>query len=196
MGRLVELAVVPPQVEQSRGSASEPDWNLLLSYAGLDPAKWTRVESTWTPLHYADARAAWTGELPDRPGLSLRIEAAAYRGKPVYFELIAPWTRPTRMQEYQPTRGERISQAIGLSILLVLLVGGVTLARRNLNLGRGDRRGANRLAFFTLGVSSLSWLLSAHHVPTFWELGLFLGFLGWSCFLPGWRGRCTSRWSR
>jgi hypothetical protein len=32
----------------------------------------------------------------------MRIDAASYRGKPVYFELIGPWTRPERMQP-QPT---------------------------------------------------------------------------------------------
>ena len=45
-----------------------------------------------------DARAAWTGSLCERPDVPMRIEAAAYRGKPVYFELIGPWTRPARGQ--------------------------------------------------------------------------------------------------
>src|ERR1700677_3100290 len=29
----------------------------------------------------------------------LRVEAAAYRGKPVYFNLVSPWTKPDRMEE-------------------------------------------------------------------------------------------------
>jgi hypothetical protein len=29
----------------------------------------------------------------------MRIEAAAYRGKPVFFELIGPWPRPERMRK-------------------------------------------------------------------------------------------------
>jgi hypothetical protein len=46
----------------------------------------------------------------------------------------------------------------------VLLVGGAVLAKRNLRLGRGDRRGAQRLAsaMFTLGIAG--WLLACHHV--------------------------------
>ena len=38
---------------------------------------------------------------------AMRIEAAAYRGKPVYFELIGPWTRPERMRPYEPSVGEK-----------------------------------------------------------------------------------------
>ena len=37
------------------------------------------------------------------------------------------------------------------------------LARRNLKLGRGDRRGATRLAFLFLAVRMLFWLFMEHH---------------------------------
>ena len=77
----------------------------------------------WTPPVYSDARAAWTGSLAERPDIPMRIEAAAYRGKPVYFELIGPWTRAERMQPYQPTAGERASLVIFIVLLLSLLVG-------------------------------------------------------------------------
>ena len=107
----------------------------------------------------------------------MRIEAAAYRGKPVYFELIGPWTRPERMQPYQPTAGERAGQVIGIVLLLSLLVGGAMLARRNLRLGRGDRRGASRIAAFVFAAYAVWWLWGAHHVPNFYEFGLFIMFL-------------------
>jgi hypothetical protein len=38
------------------------------------------------------------------------------------------------------------------------------LARRNTRLGRGDRRGAARLAFSIAGLTTLTWALAAHHV--------------------------------
>jgi hypothetical protein len=76
----------------------------------------------------------------------MRIEAGAYQGKPVYFELIGPWTWPQRMQTFQATAGLQTFEVIGIVLLLSLLVGGAWLARRNLRAGRSDRRGAARLA--------------------------------------------------
>jgi len=71
--------------------------------------------------------------------------------------------------------------------LLSLLVVGAMLARRNLRLGRGDRRGASRLAAFVFAAWAVAWVFGAHHVPNFDELGLFFEFLfwglGWSCLI-------------
>jgi hypothetical protein len=54
----------------------------------------------------------------------------------------------------------------GISTLfIVLLGGGALLARRNLRLGRGDRRGALRLATFLFTVSLVVWVLVPRHVP-------------------------------
>ena len=187
LGRLTQFIAVPPQVEKPAGVAPSPDWAPLFFAAGLDPSKWPSAQPMWTPPVDSDARAAWTGSLDDRPNIPMRIEAAAYRGKPVYFELIGPWTRPERMQPYQPTAGERAFLVIGIVLLLSLLVAGAMLARRNLRLGRGDRRGASRLAAFVFAAWAVGWFFGAHHVPNSSELGLFMEFLvwglGWSCFI-------------
>ena len=139
-GHLTQLVVVPAQVEDTTGAAPPAEWGQLFAAAGLDPSKWASVQSTWTPPVYSDARAAWTGKLAERPEVPMRIEAAAYRGKPVYFELIGPWTRPARMQQYKPTAGERAGQVVGIVLLLTLLAGSAILARRNLRLGRSEER--------------------------------------------------------
>jgi hypothetical protein len=187
LGRLTQLIAVPPQVEKPEGAVPAPDWASLFSAAGLDLSKWSPSPPSWTPPVYSDARAAWTGSLAERPQIPMRIEAAAYRGKPVYFELIGPWTRPERVQADQPATAERVSAVVGIVLLLSILVGSAMLARRNLRLGRGDRRGASRLAAFIFTVSAVAWVSSAHHVPNSSELGLFMGHLVWwvyfSCFI-------------
>lgn len=140
LGRLTQLIAVPPQVETPAGAVASPDWAGLFSAAGLDFSKWPPAEPAWTPPVYSDVRAAWTGSLAERPGVPMRIEAAAYRGKPVYFDLIGPWTRPGRMQPYRLTAGELAFLVTGMVLFLSMLGIGAMLARRNLRLGRGDRR--------------------------------------------------------
>jgi serine/threonine-protein kinase len=172
-GHLVHLVVVPTQVEEAPGAALPADWGQLFAAAGLDASKWTSVPSTWTPPVYSDTRAAWTGTLPERPEIPIRIEAAAYRGKPVCFQLIGPMSRPERMQAYKPTGAERATQAVIAFFGLVLLTGSLILCRRNLRLGRGDRRGATRLAVVVFAASALAWLTGAHHVASFYEFSIF-----------------------
>jgi hypothetical protein len=183
-GHLTNLIVVPPQVDTPGGPGPAPNWGLLFSAAGLDASKWQPTEPTWTPPVYSDARAAWTGTLAERPTVAMRIEAAAYRSKPVYFELIGPWTLPERMQPYRPTRGEWAALVIVRVLFFSVLVVSAQLARRNLRLGRGDRRGAFRLAAFVFAVWAVAWFFGAHHVANFDEVPLFIEFLAWGLALP------------
>jgi serine/threonine-protein kinase len=148
----------------------------VLIAAGFDPTTLVPVDSRWTPPVYADARAAWQGILPEQPRLPIRIEAASYRGRPVYFETVGPWTPAERMQRMDVGMGEKIQVVILLLVLATIIAGGSLLARRNLRLGRGDRRGASRLALFALSALSISWLIGAKHVASEDELVLFLAF--------------------
>jgi serine/threonine-protein kinase len=177
-GDLTGLLVVPPQIEGIETRSVPSDWNRVLIAAGFDPTTLVPVESQWTPPVYADARAAWQGILPEQPRLPIRLEAASYRGRPVYFETVGPWTTPERMQRVEVGSGEKIQTVIFLLLLATIIAGGALLARRNLRLGRGDRRGASRLALFALSVLSISWLIGAKHVASADELVLFLAFAG------------------
>ncbi|MGA2601330.1 MAG: serine/threonine-protein kinase [Bryobacteraceae bacterium] len=185
LGRLTYLLVVPPLLEKPTEAAPSLDWNVLFSAAGLDPLKWPSAQPIWTPPVYCDARAAWTGALAGRPNIPMRIEAGAYRGKPVYFELVGPWTNAQRLQPHRPTPREQVSLVAGIDLFLAILLGGALIARRNLRLGRGDRRGAFRLAALVFGVNAASYVV-AHHVLASSELVLFLEYLvwglAWGCF--------------
>jgi serine/threonine-protein kinase len=167
-GRLVSLYVVTPQNEGTAAPATPgpaaPEWSSLFAEAKLDPAAFRPIAPQWTPPFFCDTRAAWEGAWPSRPDLPLRVEAASYRGRPVFFLLVNPWTRAERDQPYVATLGQRVSLAILLGIIAVLMLGGAVLAKRNLRLGRGDRRGAFRLASAVFAVGMASWLLVCHHV--------------------------------
>jgi serine/threonine-protein kinase len=171
-GRLVKLAIVPPERERDGAAAPETDWAFLFRQAGLDLRRFSPVEPRWTPRNFASVRAAWEGPHPERPGLTMRIEAASYRGRPVSFSWIGPWTRPSRDPE-----GSAEAQAGGLvwqGLLLLFVLGGALLARHNILAGRGDRRGAFRLAAAAIVLQLAMWALGAHHVAAADEVWIFL----------------------
>ena len=89
--------------------------------------------------------------------MPIRIEAAAALGKPVYFEIVAPWTR-AQNEDAEPgsTSGERVGLLMRTAVGPLLSVVAVLLALRNLRLGRGDRRGAMRLSLFLLAAGAAS----------------------------------------
>jgi hypothetical protein len=133
------------------------------------------VAPDWTPRSYADERRAWQGSATDLPGVTLRVEAASHRGTPVGFQIIGPWARPVRMQAPRIDRAtEIVSLVASLVVVPLCLVGGVLLARRNLKLGRGDRRGAWTFAGLVFALTMLQWAFGAAHVA---DLGVEQGRL-------------------
>ena len=163
-GRLLALLVVPPQVPGADvGSAAEPDWNPLFRAAGLDPAALEAVPSEWLPPVYADARFAWRGSWPEAASIPLRIEAASFRGKPVWLEVVRPWSRPTRMEAAAVKRSERWATNLNIALVLCGLVGAIVLARRSLHTGRADARGASRVSFAVFFLTLVGWACQAHH---------------------------------
>ena len=187
-GRLVEFYSVPPQseTEAAPAEAAEADWAALFAEARLDLAAFKPVAPRWTPPFYGDRLYAWEGVFPDRPEIPLRIEAASYRGRPVSFEQVAPWTRPERQQPFALTPGQTWANRVGALLLVSAILGSALVARRNLRLGRVDRRGAGALATVVFAVGFLSWLLEADHVAGLnEELTLMVRGLGVALFNSG-----------
>lgn len=184
-GRLVQFDAVPPQVDTSSSQAAPPDWKRLFDAAGLDMARFTAATPQWTPLGICDARAAWTGVLTSGPPDPVRVEAAAWHGKPIYFQIVGPWSRPERMQAFKLSEGLKIFVITGLVLSVLLVAAAVLLARHNIRRERGDRRGAMRLAGFTASVAMLIWVFGGSHVAGFGEILLFIGALSYSLLLAG-----------
>ena len=174
-GRLIYLQAIAPQKDTGTAVAASPDWSALFSVAEVDATKLQSATPQWTSLGAADTRAAWTGVWPgsDRP---LRIEAAAWHGKPVFFAMIGNWNKPWRMVNPQSAddKKNRASNIMGLLVLIFMLVAGGLLARRNYRHGRGDRDGALRLAGVMFTVEMLLWLTRSHFVAGFQTFGYFI----------------------
>ena len=166
-GRLLQLSIVPPQRDPQAGHVDDaPDWAPLFAAAGLDRGRFSEASPEWTPPQFADTRAAWTGQLVELGNLPVRVEAAAYRGRPVYFSLVGPWSRPGRMQETPDGNTRRIAVATTAILAATLIVVVVVLARNNLKTGRGDRLGATRLAMLALAMELANWALGARHTDS------------------------------
>ncbi len=180
-GRLRTFLVVPPAREPAQ-AWPEPDWQPFFRDAGLDPASFRAVTPEWTSPVDSDRKAAWEGSYPGEPAVPVRIEAAAYHGSVVWFAVLPPWAAEARA--FTPAT---IVTPVGLISVLVMAVampvGGVLVARRNLRLGRGDRKGAFRVALFVFVVYATAGLLRADHVASFGsELWLLIKIFAYPCF--------------
>jgi len=98
--------------------------------------------------------------MPGRPDIPLRADAASYRGKPAFFQISGPWSRTLRQtQDVQQGRG--VIRFFVFLIVFALSIGTCVLARNNYKTGRGDHRGATRVAAAWLVVMFAAWLIGA-----------------------------------
>jgi serine/threonine protein kinase len=189
-GQLTYFQAIPPQKLTTTGDDAKPqtaafDWDVLFRAAGLDPPKFTPTEPAWNSLAASDARGAWKGVWPGttRP---LRVEAASFQGKPVFFRLVGDWTKPARMVSAEKKSfGQQPDRIIFLLVLVLGLSGGAFLARRNYLRGRGDRQGALRLAIIMFLLEMALFACRSHFATIGDTIGLIVIAIGTALFLSG-----------
>jgi hypothetical protein len=188
-GRLIRLSAVPAR-DTSIGPAV--DWDVLFAYAGLAPRDFVSIDPPDTLRAQHDSHVGWESKAVN-PNDRLYVSAASLAGQPVLFTTIhGNDPQPSVKSEFLSERSAA-ADALLSAVILLIFVTGSALARRNLRLGRGDRRGAGRLAAFVACGTALSAVLRAHHVPvamTEWTLllsatgwALVWGALGWLMYL-------------
>jgi len=212
-GNLAELRVEPRSiaiddnggesddapVESGTAANQEPDWNKLFTLAGLELERFDPIPPDFIPAMYATDYRSWCGTLPDQGDRPVFVNAASWGNKPVYFEKILE-SDPGRFRAEGSSPGVgAVTGAAGIAIIIVVLVvvllvlgGGIFLTVRNIRMGRGDRRGAFRLALAASGLRMLAWVLSGDHVghpAEFVTIGtvfcgaLAFGLLAWVSYL-------------
>jgi serine/threonine-protein kinase len=174
-GRLIRFSAVPPQLDADHPKDTPVDWKPLFDASGLDMTAFKASEPQWAPPVFAQSRVAWTGPQPGVAGTEMRIEAASYGGKPVYFYPVSAWTTPTRMAQTIDQRRQVQWRSVVLQVIVMgMLIAAALIARHNIRKGRGDRRGAVQLAGFVLAAALGVWVLDSKHVSDFGtEIGRF-----------------------
>ena len=162
-GRLRSFLAVPPQAASKvPGAPATPDWSALFSDAALDEKAFVPSEPVWIPPVPFDSVAGFSGPMPGGGGVTLHVVAAAFRGRPVSFEIVAPWSDPSRDGAQAVTLRQRLGELAFFAGVLCVTAAAAWFARRNARLGRGDRRGAARLAGGVFTVAFAFGILALH----------------------------------
>jgi len=184
-GNLLDLWIVPRRAWND-DPRQDVVWVALFAAAGLDAGAFEPVTAEWNRSINTDTRLAWRGTYPDSRGLLVTVEAGAFAGRAVHFRVVFPWAA-TEVATSDAATELDVAAAIGAFWTVSALVAAALIARRNLRLGRGDRRGAFRLAVLASGLFFAAWLTGAHHVAAADEIELLLGAISrqlfWGCLV-------------
>ena len=170
-------AEVVPGASGTPAADTTADWPALFRAAGLPLEAFRREVPLVNPRVPADHAVGWTGVLSGESDKPFHIAAASCRGKPVYFELIAPWERNSRKEESMAAAEVAPAMILGVAFLAILVVI-LFLAWRALRSGRGDRRSARRVAFLLFGLQFIRGVITSDMVASIDGVGvIFNAFL-------------------
>jgi serine/threonine-protein kinase len=164
---LQALAAIPLALDTANEQAPRFDWKGLFDTAGLDPSHFEPATPIWTPPSAFDARAAWREVGAEDP---LRVEAAAWRGRPVFFRSV---------RNSLAVQGPPKPSGAGYTVYVVTLLTLISvLGWHNLRRGRCDLRGATRFALFIGAAAYVRILLMAPHAAGYRGFQIFVAITG------------------
>lgn len=190
--RLVQFQAVPDS--EATGQVASINWDAVLKLAELDAPGVLRADPTAkpTPPVFADETRVWFGTYPEQPEMAIRVEAAAYRGRLVFFRISHPdWGDPSldRPAPTPASQREPLLAAIA-TVVWFLMIAWCVVAVRNVQRGRADVRGGLRVAALAGGLMLIHELLVNAHFSN-WQVVLWivLSHLAWivlvACVLFG-----------
>ena len=157
-GRLVHLSTMPGASDQGGSAASArgvgartTSWREFVSAAGYDAARMTPgapdTSDTWGAADSVTAGVVYGQGAGDAP---TTLHAAWHDGRVERFWIDAPWGTSRDPFAFQAsTKIDEMGRWLTLTLFTILpILAAVLFAVRNLRAGRGDRRGATKLALF------------------------------------------------
>ena len=165
-GELRAFHAVPPQVDRPAPAAAI-DAQVISRAIGIDISQWPETPPRFTPLYAFDWQKAWKGTDPALH-CDVTVQAAAWHGRLTDLQVIWPWSKPWREPEsHAQTLRDLMVEIMERVILALVFIFSAFLAARNLRAGRGDRRGAWRLAVASFMLAAAAWLCTVHWVVDF-----------------------------
>ncbi len=162
-GDLRDFHAVPPEVDRA-ARPREVDVPSISRAIGLDISQWPETTAPYTPPVAFDWLKAWKGTYPTL-NTPITVQAAAWHGRIVDLQIVWPWSKPGREPESRSrSESEMLRVLIERGISGLIFLFSAFLAARNLRAGRGDRRGAWRLAVACFILTALAWMFSTHWV--------------------------------
>ncbi|MGA2031461.1 MAG: serine/threonine-protein kinase [Thermoguttaceae bacterium] len=161
-GRLVRFATTPDQRQLADAAGGSVNWSVAFELAGLNVSDF---QSVCKPSIDGRQRWAWEGQDREDAARPLRVEGECLAGRAVFFEVVPPWRQQAKAAapDSWDWRSPRRMPFSRLILNLLGMIGGGLLAWRNLQQGRGDHRGARRLALCVFFLGLLDWLLGESH---------------------------------
>ncbi len=212
-GRLLSYSRVLARPLAETPARRTPDWAAAFGLAGLRMEDFQAKQPFRQPPLFGDVNLAWQGPRPANAGEPITVEGAAVDDQIVFFAVVQEWDQPSRQDEVARAVAGTQTIARGRYVLYFLaIMAGFLLAWRNLRLGRGDRRGAWRLAAFAFFLALAHGVLRARHAPnllaeielflTGLQYAVFASFIIWCCYIAlepyvrRWWPQSIISWSR
>jgi serine/threonine-protein kinase len=162
-GRLLRFVASRPTSEIASETPTRiPDWPSLFAAARLGGARGVAGGPPARAPGATDSPAAWTGVYPGGADLPIRVEAAGFRGRAIYFEILFPWTSRIGTSGQASGFGPFAWPQV-LAMLIVMAIVAV-VARHNWKMGRVDPRGAWRIGLYGFSTFLLFLILQTGHV--------------------------------
>ena len=177
-GRLRSLLI--PRALTAGGDAIEPDWRPYFEAAELDLDAFTETVPDRSPPVFADRVRSWHGSYPGQAAPELRVDAASLNGSAIWWRIREAGSEAALRSG---ARALQLQTAVALTVFALLWAVGGWFAYRHWQSGRGDPRGALRLAAFVLAWQLLSWVLLSKHALAVSELSLAFAAIGQSLML-------------
>ena len=164
-GLLRSFRAVPPKFSAHRARPPKVDWSPWFGSSGLPFDRFRPVTSVRTPPDAFDERRAWFGTYGDPAETPVRVEAASFDGKPVWFSVVDSPEAPAAASS---SNRSRFADWIYALLYVTVNAFAVILVRRHIRHGRIDYAGAMKVAGFVASIRVTDGLLAASHVPILW----------------------------
>jgi hypothetical protein len=191
-GNLRRLEIMPKRY--STREPAEPDWQALFALAGLDTARFTPDRPRYQRFMAPDLRRAWVGTRSDAPDVRLRVEAGAFEGRPILFNVAPLRSMESLSGAPEPARatlGQVAANSLAPLLILAIVAVAIRMSTQNMGQGRTDSRGSARFAVAMFVLYTVATALSSHALTTreaaneIWPIlagGCFFALISWGSY--------------